>query len=70
MEIVKCKCGNASMKYECIGEDLFFAEVNNTMIISEGYGKACICKECKTTYDHFDPCMVKVLKPAKDIITT
>lgn len=56
-EIVKCKCGKASMIYECIGEDLFSAVVENTLIVTEGYGKACICKSCKTTYDHYDPVM-------------
>lgn len=62
MEIVKCKCGNASMKYDIIGEDLWSGVPENTLIVKEGFGKACICKECKTTYDHFDPCMVKIFK--------
>jgi TRAP-type uncharacterized transport system substrate-binding protein len=62
MEKVICKCGGASIKYECIDEDLYTADAYNTLIVTEGYGKACICKSCKATYDHFDPCMVKYIK--------
>jgi hypothetical protein len=57
-----CKCGKASMTYEVIGEDLWSGVPENTTIVTEGHGKACICNNCKTTYDHFDPCMVKIYK--------
>jgi hypothetical protein len=63
MEKVTCKCEKASMTYyHTEEEDLWCGVAENTLIVKEGYGKACICKECKTTYDHFDPCMVKIFK--------
>jgi hypothetical protein len=57
-ETIGCPCGNASMTYEIIDIDLYTAEAYNTIITKEGYGKACICQNCKRTYDHFDHCMV------------
>lgn len=59
MEKVECKCGKASMTYECIGLDEYKGEAVNTKIEKEGFGKACICKSCGTKYDNFDHCMVK-----------
>jgi hypothetical protein len=61
MEETKCKCGKASITYECIDEDLFSAIAVNTTIKKEGYGKVCICKSCGAKYDNFDPCMVKII---------
>lgn len=58
-EVIMCKCGRSSMRYMIEDIDLYSAEAYNTLIVKEGYGKACICKACKFTYDHFDPCMVK-----------
>ena len=58
MDKTECKCGNASMTYEVIGEDEWSAKAVNTYIIKEGYGRFCMCKNCLHSYDNFDPCMV------------
>ena len=61
MSVEVCKCGKASIKYDCVGEDSFEAEYFNTKIVKDGYGRACICKSCGEKYDNFDPCMVRIL---------
>jgi hypothetical protein len=58
MEKIQCKCGKASMIYTVVGEDEWNAIAINTRIVNEGYGKVCICKDCRHSYDNFDPCMV------------
>jgi len=59
-EIVKCKCGKASMTYEVIGEDLWSGVQVNTTLKKEGYYVSCTCNDCKEWYDNYDPCMVKI----------
>jgi hypothetical protein len=61
MEVIKCKCGKASMSYECIGIDTWSVNAVNTKVVKQGYGKICICKSCKSGYDNYDPCMVKIV---------
>jgi len=58
---VTCKCGKASITYQAVGEDIYYAESINTTIKTddEGFGKICVCAHCKDEYDTFDPCMVK-----------
>jgi hypothetical protein len=62
MEETKCKCGKASITYECIGEDLYSAvTVNTTIVKTSGFGWVCVCLTCGEKYDTFDPCMVKII---------
>jgi hypothetical protein len=60
-EIVTCDCGDASMEFEVIGEDLWSAVAINTKISKDGYGKKCTCKTCGQDYDTFDHYMVKYI---------
>lgn len=62
MEIKKCKCGKASMKYEVIGEDLWSGIPENTDLVKSGYVFECHCQYCGESYDSYDPFMVKIFE--------
>ena len=61
MEIVKCKCGRASISYQVIGEDMWGYDAINTSVVKACGIKHCICMLCGQKYDEFDPFMVKRL---------